>query len=89
MFYNCSTLRYLDLKGFHVENVTNINPQEDIVPNNILEQTEEEAILKGKASIKKMNHYHQDVLAYTKGKGHLTTSFCGYQECENADEVIA
>lgn len=35
-----------------------------------------------------MRNYQREVVTYTKGQGHLTTSFGGYFPCHNAEEVI-
>ena len=54
-----------------------------------IEQLEDRVILKGKAPIKQMVNYNKDVLAYTKGKGHLYTTFSGYEECgEDIQDII-
>lgn len=46
------------------------------------------AIITGKAPVAKMMGYHMEVASYTKGKGRLITSFTGYEECQNQDEIV-
>ena len=48
----------------------------------------ESSLIVGKAPVSCMNGYQKDVISYTKGKGKLILSVCGYSECHNADEVI-
>lgn len=49
----------------------------------------ETAVLTGTAPVSCMRDYQQEVTAYTRGCGHLTCTLKGYEECHNADEVIA
>ncbi len=53
------------------------------------EMVGESAILKGTAPVSTMQHYHTEVLAYTKGLGRLFVTLKGYEPCHNAEEVIA
>ena len=46
------------------------------------------AIISGTAPVVNMREYASEVLAYTKGMGHLTCTLKGYEPCHNADEVI-
>lgn len=50
---------------------------------------EDMSIIKGTAPVSKMRSYHTELTAYTSGKGRLFTTLKGYEECHNADEVIA
>ncbi|MBO6016044.1 MAG: TetM/TetW/TetO/TetS family tetracycline resistance ribosomal protection protein, partial [Lachnospiraceae bacterium] len=50
---------------------------------------EETAILEGIGPVSGMRNYQKDVTAYTKGKGRLTLAFHGYEECVQAQEIIA
>ncbi len=43
----------------------------------------------GRAPVSAMREYHAAVLAYTRGKGGLACTFDGYDECLNAEAVIA
>ncbi len=47
------------------------------------------SVLKGRAPVSKMREYQKNVTAYTKGLGHLSFRLCGYEECMDADKVIA
>ena len=46
------------------------------------------AVLTGTAPVSSMEHYPQDVTAYTKGLGRLSFALDGYQPCKNAETVI-
>ena len=46
------------------------------------------AIISGTAPVVNMREYASEVLAYTKGMGHLTCTLKGYVPCHNSDEVI-
>ena len=46
------------------------------------------AIITGTAPVVNMREYASEVLAYTKGMGHLTCTLKGYEPCHNAEEVI-
>lgn len=46
------------------------------------------AVLTGAAPVSSMEHYPQDVTAYTKGLGRLSFALDGYQPCKNAEAVI-
>ena len=46
------------------------------------------AVLTGTAPVSSMEHYPQDVTAYTKGLGRLSFALDGYQPCKNAEAVI-
>ena len=47
------------------------------------------SVIKGTAPVSELNNYQKDVIAYTRGKGHLLLNTCGYRECHNAEKVIA
>ena len=49
---------------------------------------QEDVIIEGEAPVKCMQNYHQDVIAYTKGKGRLFCTLKGYYPCHNQEEVI-
>ena len=46
-------------------------------------------VIRGSAPVSEMREYNSEVLRYTRGEGRLSLSFKGYEECRNADEVIA
>lgn len=46
------------------------------------------AVLTGEAPVSTMCDYMTEVIAYSKGQGHLFCSLAGYRPCHNADEVI-
>ncbi len=48
----------------------------------------ETAVLSGQAPVSEMWGYQTELLAYTKGRGRLSCSLKGYEECHNAQEVI-
>ena len=54
-----------------------------------MEQKAGMRVLSGHAPVATMRNYQREVVTYTKGQGHLTTSFGGYFPCHNAEEVIA
>lgn len=47
------------------------------------------SIIRGTAPVAAMNDYQTQVIAYTRGCGHLSCSLKGYQPCHNEAEVIA
>ena len=48
----------------------------------------EKAVLIGSAPVSQMRDYHKEVIAYTRGRGHLFCTLKGYEKCSNQDEVI-
>lgn len=46
------------------------------------------AVLTGRAPVSAIMDYPMDVIAYTKGQGHIAFTFSGYEPCHNADAVI-
>ena len=52
-------------------------------------QTEGEmTTIEGYAPVASMRDYQMEVNSYTRGQGHLTCTFRGYEPCQNAEEVI-
>lgn len=52
-------------------------------------QTEGEmTIIEGYAPVAGMRDYQMEVNSYTRGQGHLTCTFRGYEPCRNAEAVI-
>jgi len=47
------------------------------------------SIITGKAPVSTMYDYTKELISYTKGKGRLFCEAAGYEECHNADEIIA
>lgn len=47
------------------------------------------SVVSGTASVAEMRSYHIAVAGYSRGKGHLSCTLCGYFPCQNAEEVIA
>lgn len=43
----------------------------------------------GTVPVSTMQNYHQEVLHYTKGKGHFECQVIGYQPCANQEEIMA
>lgn len=48
----------------------------------------EMSVIKGSAPVSRINGYQRDITAYTKGRGRITCSFKGYDDCKNPEEVI-
>lgn len=46
------------------------------------------SILTGTAPVSTMRNYHQEVVAYTRGKGRLFCAWKGYMPCHNQEEVV-
>ncbi len=46
-------------------------------------------ILTGTGPVSTMHEYHSEVVSYTKGRGSFFARLSGYEECHNAEEVIA
>lgn len=46
------------------------------------------SILEGYVAVSSLGEYAADMAAYTKGEGHITCTFRGYEPCHNAEEVI-
>lgn len=46
------------------------------------------AIISGRGPVSTMRNYQVNVNSYTKGKGHITLNFSGYDICHNQTEVI-
>ncbi len=51
-------------------------------------QEGEFSVLTGSAPVAKMRDYQTEVAAYTRGRGRLFCSLKGYEECQDAKEVI-
>ena len=49
----------------------------------------ETAILTGSAPVSLMRDYQKEVIAYSKGRGHLFCTLKGYEVCHNQEEVIS
>lgn len=47
------------------------------------------AVLSGKVPVATFMDYHRQLMAFTQGKGSLSLMLAGYDECHNAEEVIA
>ena len=47
------------------------------------------SVLKGKAPVTELNGYASEVAAYTGGRGRLYCESAGYDDCHNAEKVIA
>ena len=44
-------------------------------------------VIKGRAPVSEMKDYVAEVASYTKGYGHISCSFAGYEECHNTPQV--
>ena len=49
----------------------------------------EECILTGKASVASLRQYPREVISYTRGRGRLFCTPCGYEPCADAAAVMA
>ncbi len=47
------------------------------------------SVISGTVPVSEMLDYHSEVIGYTRGRGRLTCTPCGYFPCHNAEEVIA
>ena len=47
------------------------------------------SVLRGRAPVTELNGYASEVAAYTGGRGHLYCESAGYDDCHNAEKVIA
>lgn len=50
--------------------------------------SEDISVIKGKAPIAAMRGYQTDVAGYSKGRGRLSLTFCGYYPCKDPGNVI-
>lgn len=48
----------------------------------------EMSVLTGTAPVAAMRNYHQEVIAYTRGKGRLSCVFKGYTPCYNQENIV-
>jgi len=53
------------------------------------ENTGEMALLCGEAPVVNLRGYHTELSNYTKGRGMLHLSLCGYEPCHNQEEIVA
>lgn len=53
------------------------------------ETTGEFSVIRGTVPVSEMSGYHSEVIGYTRGRGRLSCTPCGYFPCHNAEEVIA
>ncbi|MDE6031554.1 MAG: NYN domain-containing protein, partial [Oscillospiraceae bacterium] len=47
------------------------------------------SVISGTVPVSEMLDYHSEVIGYTRGRGRLTCTPCGYFPCHNTEEVIA
>lgn len=47
------------------------------------------SVLTGQCPVSRMRGYPVEFASYTKGRGHISCTFGGYQPCHNAEEVIS
>ncbi len=52
------------------------------------ETTGEYATIKGEVPVSEISEYMSEIAGYTKGRGRLSCTFKGYEECHNAQEII-
>ncbi|MDE7192845.1 MAG: NYN domain-containing protein, partial [Oscillospiraceae bacterium] len=50
---------------------------------------EDFSVISGTVPVSEMLDYHSEVIGYTRGRGRLSCTPCGYFPCHNAEEVIA
>ncbi len=49
----------------------------------------ETAVLEGSAPVACMRDYHTEVIAYTRGRGHLFCTLKGYDVCHDQEEIVS
>ncbi len=49
----------------------------------------EASLLRGRAPVAKLRGYQAELTAYTRGRGRIFCSPCGYDECSDAEKIIA
>lgn len=54
----------------------------------LLPEQGESAVMTGVCPIATMKDYPIEVASYTKGRGRITCSFCGYRPCHDEDTVV-
>lgn len=54
-----------------------------------LETEGDRTIIKGSAPVSELQDYHRVLIGSTKGRGKLSLSLRGWEECHNSDDVIA
>ncbi|MEG2164871.1 MAG: TetM/TetW/TetO/TetS family tetracycline resistance ribosomal protection protein [Ruthenibacterium sp.] len=47
------------------------------------------SVLAGRVSVAAVRDYQMELHSYTRGKGRLVCTLCGYAPCHNTDEVVA
>ena len=52
------------------------------------EETNGHALLRGFAPVSELMSYPAELTAFTKGQGSISLSFCGYEPCHNAQQVV-
>lgn len=52
------------------------------------EQIGDAALLSGEVPVASMRDYQREVISYTKGRGRLSCTLCGYRPCSNEEEVL-
>ena len=55
----------------------------------INKSSEESATIVGRAPVATLHDYTREVISYTRGLGRLSLVFDGYEDCHNAEEIIA
>lgn len=53
------------------------------------ESNAETTVLYGTAPVATMHDYMKSLMVYTRGRGKIALSVCGYKPCHNQDEVLA
>ncbi len=46
------------------------------------------SVICGNAPVSELRDYHTEVISYTRGRGMLSCSISGYEECHNQDEIV-
>ncbi|MBR5515990.1 MAG: TetM/TetW/TetO/TetS family tetracycline resistance ribosomal protection protein [Clostridia bacterium] len=56
--------------------------------NTSSETAGESSVIISELPVANINEYQNEFVSFTRGKGRLTMSFCGYDDCHNENEVI-
>ncbi len=49
---------------------------------------DEYSVITGKAPVSQIRSYQKEIISYSKGKGRLSCSFCGYEPCPDSQKII-
>ena len=82
-YYDCRFTVDVNLCGRVLSDITKMCGKETVTEN-----TGDNCIIISKIPVSEIAEYQNEFASYTKGKGRLTLSFGGYDDCHNEAEVI-